>query len=175
MRGLRRTPGTNPQKTHYLADRWIQTETWQHGYSIEKRFLQINISGFTDFRNSGNIHPKRDSCTFMDIVLKIQPDKSSTPQIIKRWKLPTNKHPVPGTSPSAIRRKVSANPLLRRFLPAICATSANAKCWSSAATAPMVDLHATLPRIRNQIYWILFWDEKHITYLCFVARESIGT
>ena len=134
MQGLRRTLGTNLPKPHYLAGRWIQTDTWSHGYSIKKRFLQINISGFTDFRNSGNIHPKRDSCTFMDIALKIRHDKSSIPQIIKRWKLLINRHPDPGTSPSAIKKegvgKSALTTLLACYLCYIC------KCWSSIATIP---------------------------------------
>lgn len=111
MQGLRRTLGTNPQKPHYLVGRWIQTDTWRHGYSIEKRFLQINIYRFTDFRNSGNIHSKGDSCTFMDIEMKIQHDRSSATQIFKQWKFPINKHPVPGTSPSAIKKAVSERTL----------------------------------------------------------------
>lgn len=77
-------PPEPPRKTAWPCGQMDSNRHMTAWISMEKRFLQINISGFTDFRNSGNIHPKRDSCTFMDIALKIRHDKSSIPQIIKR-------------------------------------------------------------------------------------------
>lgn len=44
----------------------------------------FRIYRFPEFRNSGNIHSKGDSCTSMNIELKIQHDQSPTPQIFKR-------------------------------------------------------------------------------------------
>lgn len=44
----------------------------------------LQIYRFLEFWNSGNIHSKGDSCTFMDIEMKIQHDESSTMQIFKR-------------------------------------------------------------------------------------------
>ena len=82
MRGLRSPP---KNRMTLRADGFKPTHD---GMDIDGKKISPNkyfrIYRFPEFRIPGNIHPNGDSCTFMDIELKIRHDRSLTPQIFKR-------------------------------------------------------------------------------------------